>query len=183
MEGVFAIDITKESLLRFTNSVEEDEENALQYARLIVDLASAMGALDGFVIYNEYRLRSDPNKSPFTGIPLLNTEKMLDFIKFDDPVPRQLAIPVPAYVPNMDSPFVTVDTQPVPFPPEGKSVACQDLGLGSESAGGSNVYTISLSDSSEEDFMRFVFLPKAGPTGQPLLDRPDYRQFKRARLA
>ena len=49
------MDINKELLLKFTNSVEDDEENALQYARLIIDLAAALGALDCFVIYNEYR--------------------------------------------------------------------------------------------------------------------------------
>ena len=182
MEGVFAIDITKESLLRFTNAVEEDEENSLQYARFVVDLASAMGALDGFVIYNEFRLRADPNKSPFTGIPLINTDKMLEFIKFDDSVPRQLSIHIPFPIPNMQSPFVTIDTQPVLDPVDGRPVICQDFGLGSESVKGSTLYTISISDSMEEDFMRIVFMPKTGPTGQPLLDRPDYRQFKRPRL-
>lgn len=55
--GVFAVDIPKDLLCRFTNAVDEDEGNRLAYARTLVDLASQAGALGCYVVYNEYRLR------------------------------------------------------------------------------------------------------------------------------
>lgn len=55
--GVFAIDITKENLLRFTNAVECEEEDGLVYAQCLLDLAASAGALECYVTYNEYLLR------------------------------------------------------------------------------------------------------------------------------
>lgn len=56
--GVYAIDIRKEALLRFTNAAEESEEESLRYACCLLDLASSAGALDFYVTHNEYLLRT-----------------------------------------------------------------------------------------------------------------------------
>ena len=58
MDGVFFVDIPKETLMRFTNAVDESEDDALNYAHFIVDIASAAGALDCYVVHNEYAMRS-----------------------------------------------------------------------------------------------------------------------------
>jgi len=56
--GVYAVDIRKEVLLRFTNAVDASEEESLRYACCLLDLASSAGALDFYVVHNEYLLRA-----------------------------------------------------------------------------------------------------------------------------
>jgi hypothetical protein len=55
--GVFAIDISKRDILRFTNAVEVDEEDSLSYAQCLIDLAASGGALSCYVTHNEFLLR------------------------------------------------------------------------------------------------------------------------------
>jgi hypothetical protein len=56
--GVYAIDVPKEVLMRFTNAVGASEEDNLRYACCLLDVASSAGALDFYVMHNEYMLRA-----------------------------------------------------------------------------------------------------------------------------
>jgi hypothetical protein len=207
--GVFAVDILKESLLRFTNAREAEEEDSLVYAQCLVDLAAAGGALECYVTYNEYLLRQvrprlrppsckdltpllflqDPNRSPFTGAPLVDTAKLLECVDVEQllvgPPGIVRKFPLPFEVPNMDRPFLGVlgmavcnlenlASLPLPLP-------CPDLALASENTVVCRGYTISLGDAVDDEFMRILFVPKTPNErgGKAPLDRQDYRELKR----
>lgn len=177
--GVFAVDIRRDVLLQFTNAVDPDEECALGYAHLLVDLASAAGALECYVTYNEYLLRSDPNRSPYTGVPLVDTRRLLDCIQpaaSDEPQ----CFPLPFQVPTMFSPFIVLD--PAPQASEAPSrLPCEDFVLASEGGEVARAYRLRVGDTQTEDIMRLLFVPKQGhaQTGPA---RCDYRRIKRARV-
>lgn len=205
--GVFAVDISKADLLRFTNAVEEEEEDGLVYARCLVDLASSAGALSCYVVHNEYLLRKDPNRSPFVGVPLIDTNKLLEC------VPATLGHPdteaggvvrtrflFPFSVVNMDAPYLDVTLSCVDNNSSGEPVQglpCGDLVLASENARVCCAYPLSLGDSVESDFIRLLFVPKGGAGssggagcgggagmsgGGVARERADYRLLKKRRV-
>lgn len=184
--GVFAIDIRKEDLLRFTNACEAEEEDNLVYAQFALEFASAAGALDCFVVYNEYLLRNDPNRSPFTGAPVLDTQKLLECIRTDE-VAVGASFHLPFDFSPQVKPFLTLDRiAEEEGLSSGKHRACEDLVLASENAGGlRRNYRLSLGDEEEEDIMRFLFVPKAANGsggGGGLAGRQDYRLLKRQKV-
>jgi hypothetical protein len=184
--GVFAIDIRKEDLMRFTNACEAEEEDSLVYAQFIVDFAAASGALDCYVSHNEYRLRHDPNRSPYTGAPLLDTNSLLDFIRAEDisGIVGQ-RFPVGFDFLPLEKPFITLE----PVPEEHTGAAprvCDDLVLASENThtNGSRNYLLTMGDATDEEIMRFLFTPKAASTGGTgLSGRQDYRLLNKKRKA
>ena len=194
MDGssVFAVDIRKEDLLRFANSGEASEEDGIIYAQFMVDFASAAGALDCYVTCNEYLLRNDPNRSPFTGVPLIDSERLLDFIKTNDitGTPGQrFRLPFDFF--PMDQPYLSLT--PIAEAPEnhedGVPRPCSDFSLTSTNALSSSerTYLLTLGDATDDDVMSFVFVPKGasstgGVGGVKLLGRQDYRMLKRRRI-
>ena len=180
--GVFAIDIHKEDLQRFTNASEVEEEDNLVYAQFIMELAAAAGALLCYVTYNEYLLRNDPNRSPYTGAPLIDTDLLLACIQSNEMsgvVGQRFHLPFD-FSPQ-EKPFLTLE----PLPEDGveceKSRALEDLVLASENAlPGSRAYVLALGDATEEDIMRFLFVPKSGASGgHGHAGRQDYRMLKK----
>ena len=183
--GVFAVDIKKEDLLRLTNAGEAEEEDSLVYAQFIVEFAAASGALDCYVTHNEYLLRNDPNRSPFTGAPLIDTNRMLECVRAEDitGVVGQ-RFPLSFDFAPLDKPFLTLE--PVQEEDPGEALACTDMVLASENARpGARSYVITLGDATEEDIMRFLFVPKsASSAGKSLLGgRQDYRMLSKKRKA
>jgi hypothetical protein len=184
--GVFAIDVARDDLLRFANAGEAEMEDGLIYAQFVVEFAAAAGALDCYVVYNEYLLRHDPNRSPFMGAPLVDSNRLLEFIKTEDitgEVGQRFHLPFD-FLP-MDRPFLALT--PVPEDPERGGDACRpfsDFAIASPNAdlGGSRAYTLSLGDATEEDVMSFLYVPKAGAGGGTLNGRQDYRTLKRRKL-
>jgi hypothetical protein len=196
--GVYAVDIRKDVLLRFTNAVDADEEDSLRYACCLLDLASSAGALDFYVVHNEYLLRTvspslspenppsliipspqDPNRSPFTGVPLIDTKALLKCID-GSTAGENPAFPLPFSVHNMDEPrFVLESLRPI-SQETGRPVECRDLVLSSADAEVQRGYSIALGDACDPEIMRFLFTPKRAG-GQTGLDRMDYRAAKRAR--
>lgn len=187
--GVFAVDINKADLMRFTNAVEEEEEDSLLYAQFVVDLAASAGALNLYVVHNEYLLRKDPNRSPFAGVPLLDTAKLLACV-----TPAELSggvsrFPLQFHIANMEEPFLKVDPACVDNNSGGDAVQdlpCADMVLASENARVRSAYPLSLGDRAEEDIMCLLFVPKSrssggGGGGRGGLDRLDYRLLKKQR--
>lgn len=177
--GVFAIDVNREDLLRFTNACEEDVADSMLYAQFIVELAAAAGALDCYVIYNEFLLRHDPNRSPFTGVPVLDTHKMLDFVKAEE-----LADGGKFYFPFDFSPqvkpFLALDKIVEEEDVGGKGRFCEDLVLASENTRGlRRHYRIVVGEAEEDDIMRFLFVPKTTGGTSGMAGRQDYRLLKR----
>lgn len=203
--GVFAVDISKRDLLRFTNAVEDEEEDGVNYARCLVDLASSAGALLCYVVHNEYLLRKDPNRSPFVGAPLVDTCKLLECVPSaglgvadGEQGGVRTRFPLPFSVVNMDAPYLDVDLSCVDNNSAGEEVAglpCGDLVLASENARVRCAYPLSLGDSVEADFMRILFVPKGcggslgsgagggGAAGGIVRERADYRLMKKRRVA
>lgn len=182
--GVFAIDIHRDDLLRFANAGESEVEDGLIYAQFLVDFAAAAGALDFYVTYNEYLLRQDPNRSPFTGAPLIDSHRLLEFIRTEEITgePGQ-RFPLPFDF-SMDKPFLALT--PVPEDPERSGEEprpCSDFAITSQNAhvGGDRTYTLSLGDATEEDIQTILFVPKSGAGGgnRMMLGRQDYRMLKK----
>ena len=181
--GVFAIDICKEDLLRFCNSGEEEEEDGLVYAQFVLEFASAAGALDFYVTYNEYLLRTDPNRSPFTGVPLIESNRLLEFISVDSNLLPGQRIPLPFDFLPLENPYVTLtpipedqavlDTGVTPRRPLNDFVLTSENG-----AFGLTSYMLSVGDSTEEDIMRLLFVPKRVAGGSQS-GRQDYRLLKK----
>lgn len=199
--GVFAIDIAKKDLLSFTNAMEEEEEDGLVYAQCLVDLASSAGALSCYVVHNEYLLRKDPNRSPFMGVPLIDSNKLLECIQFTSSATDSTRFQLPFPVVNMDKPYLDVDLACIDNNSAGDSagtpLACPDFVLASENAGVRCAYPLALGDAVESDFMRILFVPKSvsGSSGSGSaggggllvggragLERTDYRLLKKRRV-
>lgn len=184
--GVFAIDIKKEDMLRFTNACEEEEEDSLIYAQFVVELAAAAGALDCFVVYNEYLLRNDPNRSPFTGVPLLDTQRLLEFAT-PEAVAGAKQMRLPFDFSPQEEPFLFVDSVQDEGG-DGKPRPCEDLVLASENTANlRRNYRLVLGDKQDAEIMRFLFVPKSanasGNGGGGLAGRQDYRLLKRQKTA
>lgn len=178
--GVFAIDLRKEDLLRFTNAAEQEEEDGLVYAQFVVELAAAAGALQCYVTYNEFLLRNDPNRSPFTGVPLIDTHRLLEFVRVEDLMEHPLGhrFPLPFDFSPLEHPFLTLEQAEEG---EGGRV-CEDLVLASENSptNGGRAYVLTVGDSTDESIMRFLFVPKTGPSsGKGMAGRQDYRLLKK----
>jgi hypothetical protein len=181
--GVFAVDLRKEDLLRFTNAMEEEEEDSLIWAQFLTELAAAAGALQCYVTYNEYLLRHDPNRSPFTGVPLIDTQRLFEFIRASEitGVVGQ-RFPLPFDFAPLEKPFFTVE--PVDDGTLG-SKACEDFLLASESAcaGAARTYMLTLGDATDDCIMRLRFVPKTGASGaKGVVGRQDYRLLKRRKV-
>jgi hypothetical protein len=195
MSGVFAITVSKQDVMRFTNAVDpDDEENALIYAQCLLDLAASAGALTCYVVHNEYLMRKDPNGIPFAGVPLIDTHRLLEVVTLSDLLERQprARFPLPFPVVNMDGPFLTVDCACIDNNSAGDDMPplpCPDFVLASEGAPVRYAYPLSLGDATDDDFMRILFVPKgsrpasAAAFAGGVLERQDYRLRKKARVA
>jgi hypothetical protein len=186
MDGVFALDVSREDLVRFTNACESDGEDSVNYASFVVELAAAAGALSCYVTYNEFLLRNDPNRSPFRGVPLIDTNALFASVRAEDitGVVGQ-RFPLHFDFSPMVKPYFMLE--PVPeneVGKDGQSRACDDMVLASENAKTtSRSYLISVGDDTMEDIIRFLFLPKsASASGNSLLGRQDYRLLKRQKI-
>jgi hypothetical protein len=187
--GVFMIDINKDDLMRFANAAESEQEDGLVYAQFMVEFAAAAGALDCYVTYNEYLLRNDPNRSPFVGVPLIDSQRLLEFIPTTEITgePGQRFL-LPFDFTPMDKPFIAL----TPVPEDSARACgdeprpCGDFALTSENAhvGGDMTYSLSLGDATDDNVMSFLFVPKRSPGGanKMLHGRRDYRLVKRQKV-
>ena len=180
--GVFAIDVHRDDLMRFTNACEAEEADSLVYAQFIVEFAAAAGALDCYVVYNEFLLRHDPNRSPFTGVPVLDTQKLLEFIKAEEIAEGKRFLLPFDFSPQVQ-PFLALDRiVEEEDDAQGKPRSCEDLVITSENTSGlRRNYRLVMGEAEEEDIMRFLFVPKSA--GKPgcggVSGRQDYRLLKR----
>ena len=129
--------------------------------------------------------KQDPNRSPFTGAPLIDSNKLLECVDADQLDAQGLVrkFPLPFEVPNMDRPFLgalgiavcTLENLATASPP----LSCQDFVFASENTPVARGYTLSLGDAVDEEFMRILFVPKTTSVGKAPLDRQDYRLLKK----
>jgi hypothetical protein len=179
--GVYAVDIRKDVLFRFTNAVSPDEEENARHACCLLDLASAAGALDFYVTHNEYLLRSDPNRSPFVGVPLIDTKALLRCVQ---PLDGADTFHLPFAFPPLEGPRLQLDPQPATCD-DGPALTCPDLVLCTDGARFRRGYSLTLRDEGDPDILTFFYVPKragAGTGSAGALERTDYRTAKRARV-
>ena len=186
--GIFSVDIRKEDMLRFTNASEAEDDDGLVYAQFIVELAAAAGALQCYVTYNEYLLRNDPNRSPYTAAPLIDTDALLACIHANEisgVVGQRFHLPFD-FSPQ-EKPFLTLEPLPEESTSDEKGRGLEDLVLASENAHvESRAYVLTFGDATEEDIMRFLFVPKSNSSGGGnglglVAGRQDYRMLNKKR--
>jgi len=182
--GIFSVDIRKEDMLRFTNASEAEDDDGLVYAQFVVELAAAAGALQCYVTYNEYLLRNDPNRSPYTAAPLIDTDALLACIHANEitgVVGQRFHLPFD-FSPQ-EKPFLTLEPLPEESTSDEKGRGLEDLVLASENAHvESRAYVLTFGDATEEDIMRFLFVPKSNSSGGGnglglVAGRQDYRML------
>jgi hypothetical protein len=179
--GIFAIDFSRDVMLRFVNGVEEDPSNAEFaefYARFLIDLSAAAGALSFYVVANEYRLRKDPSRVPFTGVPLVDTNKLLDFIdtRIDEESPT---FKLPFDVPTLRNAIASVcfkadDTTSPPCP-------CPDFALSSRGNPAGRSYGITFGDEHDPEMLTVFYTPKSRAITKQT-ERMDYHLCKKIKI-
>lgn len=177
--GVQCVDIPRDVLHRFTNAVEDDMEDCDNYARFIVDTASMAGSLKLYTVFNEYRTRTDPNRSQYVGVPLIDTTKLLEFIQITNG-----AQSIPWKIPTLVNPFIRLNLTPM-LNKQGNALQISDLAISSPSGAAPRAYMVFFGDDQDDDLMPILFAPKShsgSPSGGGL-SRPEYRAFKRIRLS
>lgn len=125
--------------------------------------------------------RQDENRSPFRGVPLIDTNKFLDFVKIDQNSEHNTYCDLPFSMPGLEKPFLRVTLNPMEPIVEGVEQTCKDLVLASAYVQSSRSYRLNLADANEECILDFSYVPKSGPQSQTGTERPDYRSLKRPR--
>lgn len=123
----------------------------------------------------------DENRSPFRGVPLIDTNKFLDFMKIDQTSEANTYYDLPFSMPGLEKPFLRATLTPQEPVLDGVEQTCKDLVLASAYVQCSRRYRLSLADANEECILDFSYVPKSGPQSQTGTERPDYRSLKRAR--
>ena len=132
-----------------------------------------------------FSCEQDQNRSPYIGAPLIDTKRLLEFVRFDgvDVREEELVFPLPFSVPTMENPFLAVDTK-ASSSDEGMPVACTDFVLASRGATSERCYALMVGDSQDGEIMGLFFLPKTRTSGDKKgMERVDYRLFKKAKTA
>lgn len=124
----------------------------------------------------------DENRSPFRGVPLIDTNKFLEFMKIDQNSEANTYCDLPFSMPGLQKPFLRATLTPQDPVLDGVEQTCKDLVLASAYVQCSRRYRLSLADENEECILDFSYVPKSGPQTQTGTERPDYRSLKRARV-
>lgn len=204
-EGLNEVDLPVEAVVRYTNCALDDPQARVAMLKIILDLACTAGALRLYVFHNSWYTRGvsrvsclflsvacadlgadllqDSGHLEHRAVPLIDTEKLLDFIQVD---PRELSsdareasFAVPYPIPGLVNPRVTLLLEP--FGQGGVAPPSQDLVLGAGALAFAKGYELVFSDDQDDDLWRMVFMPKqrlsvpGGPQG------PDFRALKRLR--
>ena len=127
----------------------------------------------------------DQNRSPYLGVPLIDTKKLLDFIKLDEARYSEPQIfPLPFEMPTMQKPFVKVS-----LGAQSRSgslcLPTDDFVLAFEESSVERGYELSFGDERDSDILTILFVPKVRGVGSKSagLERTDYRQFKRLKAS
>lgn len=144
LESVHEVDVREEDLLRFTNAGDN-----VGYAVFLCDMAASAGALSVLVIRDPYFQKEDSSFGEYRALPLINTEKLLRFVKTeflpgsDDDVQYQLPFPIE----TLKAPYAVVNTAPVLT--VGGAPTCPDFVLHSEEVQSSKAYPITIGDDDQ----------------------------------
>ncbi len=174
LPGVHEIDVSLSDLLRMTNAGSDRN-----FAMLIVELASAADCLYCWVSKNEYYVRNDKDKSEFRGVPLINTDALLDFVDINQESGEPYTtLNFPFEVPNMTGAQLTVNHEPERF--DGTFVPpCGDFVLSSDAAVIERGYKLSVGCEANPGFMPIIFKSTGGAGVKRTVGRMNWDSFSR----
>jgi len=171
--GVPSVDIKESDLLKYTNIVVGQGEEAATFvldAITLLDFASAADALWVYVVSVQQYKTGDPGAGDFHGVPMVDTDTFLQCIDFkdkaaqaeagDDSIDEQELFKFPRAIPNLsDSPVVTVFTNPITksIDASGLDAPCSDFSLMSEACNVKRGYLVTVGRGDYPDVLRFVF--------------------------
>ena len=127
----------------------------------------------------------DQNRSPYLGVPLIDTKKLLDFIRLDEArYSDPQVFPLPFEMPNMQKPYVKVNLAASSHSGS-LSLPTNDFVLAFEDSTAERAYELSFGDEKDADILTILFVPKVRGVGSKSagLERVDYRQFKRLKAS
>lgn len=155
--GIQEIDVSKKDLLKFTNAGDNE-----MYARLLVELAAANDSLYCWVFHNEYYSRMDKDLNEFRGVPLIDTDRLLDFIDVDLESGEDCTkLTLPFEVPNMTSPHLLVYHEPKRV--EGEfELSAPDFVLAAANVNLERAYQMYVGCESNPTFMPILFKSTGG---------------------
>ena len=159
--GVPCVDIKGSDLLKFANVCPEGsgEEDAITDAITFFDFASAAGALYVYVTSVPSFKARDPALSDFMGVPVIDSERFLKGVSFEEgeELPEKACFPFGHPIVNLsDSPSITILTSPV-FNSTGPTAPCPDFALMSEVCSVSKGYLVTVGSDEAPDVLRVVF--------------------------
>ena len=194
IQGVRRIDVSKNALLRFTNTANTGSDDDLSFAQCFTDLAISAGAASMLVVRDEWFSKGDPALSEYRGVILIDSDAFLDhvthksFASLDDGE-SEITFPVPWQLGDLSSLVIAVNPEPVnnlstgdtPFKPE-----CPDFMLVDPRVNFERGYHVTIKDQTDDEaILQFVFNVSPKPTlgaqiGAPLLGLRN--PYKRAKL-
>jgi len=167
------IDMEHGDVMGMTNAGENK-----YYMMFLMTLAAAADCLDFWVYRNEYNVNKNPSMSPFRGIPIIDTNKLLAFIKTDSL--EECTYKIPFSIPGLPDAQVTIDTAPGQFgsPESDPEETCTDLVLRSDSLFTERGYHLTFGCPQRANVMKMVFKSVSSGAGvKRLHSRVDWTTF------
>ena len=199
--GVLCVDVSKEDLFKFSNSVAEDQQDRVLDAITLLDFSSCASSLWMYVVCVSSYKTGDPMLSDFRGVPLVDVDGFLASVDFDREVDPswvsgdKIVFPFRHEIVSLESSsVVTVYKEPVVSGGSGDSgissspplfpVPCPDFSLVSEASPVVKGYLVTIGTRKIPDILRVVlnvmgctFLPGGAPVRMDYMDRVKRRRI------
>ncbi len=204
--GVPCVDVSKEDLFKFSNSVAEDQQDRVFDAITLLDFSSCASSLWMYVVCVSSYKTGDPMLSDFRGVPLVDVDGFLASVDFDREVDPswvsgdKIVFPFRHEIVSLESSsVVTVYKEPVVSGGSGGSagsgdsagsgislfpVPCPDFSLVSEASPVVKGYLVTIGTKKIPDILRVVlnvmgctFLPGGAPVRMDYMDRVKRRRI------
>lgn len=154
--GVPCVDISQADLLKFANKPGSTQDDILD-AITLFDFASSASALHLYVVATR-TYKNDLGLSDYRGVPLVDTNKFLSSISFEDgeELDTEVAFPLNFPISGLEKPFATVTLSPLKLTP-GLPAPCPDFSLLGEDCAVTKGYFLTIGTSEAPDILRLIF--------------------------
>ena len=163
--GVPCVDIAKVDLLRYANVVGDGEDEVFK-AITLMDIASCADALAMYVVgvQSSYSKSKDPALGDFRGVPVVDVDKFLKSVDFEDSegemvvMRDRVVFPFKSEIVGFGDgvPCITVFTKLVTEAP-GLPAPCPDFSLLSEELSVGKGYSVAIGTKEIPDIVTLVF--------------------------
>jgi hypothetical protein len=170
--GVLSLDVCKKDLLFFTNAGEDE-----MYARLLLEIASAADCLYFWVYRNEYYTRGDKDLTEFRGVPLVDTDMLLDFVDVNlsgEETCTKLTLPFD--MPNFEGASLLINHTPERV--DGNdSITAPDFVLCSGNTAVDRAYRLWIGNESKPMMMSLLFRSLGGAGSKRASSRINWNDY------